>query len=101
NTNEAVAAYREAARLAPKSARVLRQLADALQSREMFQQAIALAPADPLTWYRSGLFELAAGDFGPAVTQIRQAISLDASLPDQSRSLAEALLRSGQTDAAL
>jgi predicted CXXCH cytochrome family protein len=101
NLQEAVAAYREAARLAPKSPRVLRQLADALHSREIFQQAIAIAGGDPLTWYRSGLFELAAGDFRRAADQIRHAIELDPSLPDQSRSLAEALLKSGQSDFAL
>jgi tetratricopeptide (TPR) repeat protein len=98
---EAVAAYREAARLAPKSPRVSRKLADAAHSREIFQQAIAIAPGDPITWYRSGLSELASGDTSAAAAQIRRAIELDPSLPDQSRSLAEALHKGGQSDAAL
>lgn len=101
NSQEAVAAYREAAKLAPKSPRPLRQLADALHSGVIFQQAIAIAPDDPLTWYRYGLVELATGDFGVAVDKIRHAVELDPSLPDQFRSLAEALAKGGQSDAAL
>jgi predicted CXXCH cytochrome family protein len=101
NARDAVAAYRQAAALEPKSARVLRLLADALHSGDTFQQAIQMAPADPITWYRWGLLDLAAADFTSAAAKIRKAIGLDPTLPDQSRSLAEALAKGGQPDAAL
>jgi predicted CXXCH cytochrome family protein len=76
---DAAAAYREAARLAPKSARVVR-LVDV-------KQAIALAPEDPLTWS-------AAGNYA-------RAIELDPMLPDQHRLLGESRLREGRVAEAL
>jgi predicted CXXCH cytochrome family protein len=108
NPRNAVAAYREAARRAPDSARVLRLLAESLtadgqkaQGAETFQQAVAAAPGDPLTWYRYGLFDFAAGDLVGAAKKIVKAIELDPSLPDQSRSLGEVLASAGKPGPAL
>jgi predicted CXXCH cytochrome family protein len=62
---EAAAAYREAARLAPQSARVLRMVD--------VQKALELAPNDPLSW-------AAAGNYA-------KAIELDPMLPDAHRQM--------------
>jgi predicted CXXCH cytochrome family protein len=64
---EAGAAYREAARLAPKSARVMRMVD--------VQKALELAPDDPLSW-------AAAGNYAKAV-------ALDPMLPDAHRQMGE------------
>jgi cytochrome c-type biogenesis protein CcmH/NrfG len=108
NARNAVAAYREAARLAPGSARVLRLLAEALTAdgqkapgAETFQQAVAAVPGDALAWYRYGLFDFASGDLGGAAKKIAKAIELDPSLPDQSRSLGEVLAIAGKPGPAL
>jgi tetratricopeptide (TPR) repeat protein len=100
-TREAIAAYRQAAQLDPKSPRILRRLARALErdgqtteASQMLQRAIEIAPADPLTWQQAGMLEGSA-------EKLRKAVELDPTLPDQSRMLAELLLKAGQPDGAL
>jgi tetratricopeptide (TPR) repeat protein len=87
DTAKAETAYREAARLAPKSARALR-------ASGLFEQALALDAADPITWFQYGLRDLSPD-------KIAKAISLDPMLPDQQRTLGEALFNAGKPDAAL
>jgi tetratricopeptide (TPR) repeat protein len=100
---EAIAAYRRAVQLNPKSPAALRSLAAALQpaaAAEVLNQALRLAPTDPITWYRLGLLDDAAGRHSSAIERIGKAIALDPSLPEQSRSLAGVLLKTGRVDQA-
>ncbi len=92
---EAIAAYEQALRLNPRSPRALRLLAaaDPARAANLLNQALALDPRDPVTWFQLGQLQSSA-------EKIRQAITLDPSLPDQHRGLAEVLLRSGQHPAA-
>jgi predicted CXXCH cytochrome family protein len=104
---EAIAAYEHAVRLNPKSLNALRSLAAGLsadgqtsRAAEILKRAVQIAPADPIVWYRYGMLDMASGRASGAVEKIRKAIALDPSLPDQSRSLAEVLDKSGQPDLA-
>ncbi len=104
---EAVAAYERAVQLKPQSWSALRSLADALaadgqssRAAGMLKQAVQMAPTDPITWYRYGMLDFAGGRTAEAAEKVRKAIALDRSLPDQSRSLAEILMKAGQPDAA-
>jgi predicted CXXCH cytochrome family protein len=104
---EAVAAYERAVQLNPKSVNAVRSLAAGLSANgqapraaEMLQRALRLAPANPITWYRYGMLDFAMGRASDAAIKVRKAIELDASLPEQSRSLAEILIKAGQPDAA-
>jgi tetratricopeptide (TPR) repeat protein len=91
NRPEAIKAYERAVQLNPKSASALRSLAaaDASRAAQLLAKAIEVAPNDPITWYRLGLLEASA-------EKIRKAIALDPTLPEQSRGLAEVLLKTGQ-----
>ena len=104
---EARAAYERAAQLNPKSTRAFRDLASALSAigegppaGEMLRRALAIAPGDPITWYRAGLREFTDGNFAGAEQKLRKAIELDPYLPDQSRNLAEVLVKAGKIDGA-
>jgi tetratricopeptide (TPR) repeat protein len=104
---EAVEAYRRAARIDPKSARLTRALAGALaadgqagHASGAWQQALALAPTDPLNWLEFGRFELASGSPAQAVVKIGKAIELDPTLPDQHRTMGEALFKAGNANGA-
>ncbi|MDP9170458.1 MAG: tetratricopeptide repeat protein [Acidobacteriota bacterium] len=105
---EAVAAYENAVRLSPGSAGALRTLAagylaagQPTRAADTLKRAVEAAPGDALSWYRYGLLDLTAGRYPEALTSIRKAIALDSSLPEQSRSLAEVLIKLGEPDQAL
>ena len=59
-------------------------------------RAVQIAPADPITWYRYGMLDLAAGRIPEAVEKVQKAIALDPSLPEQSSGLADILAKAGQ-----
>ena len=106
-TREAVAAYEQAARLNPASARGLRALAKALEdsgdstrSADLLKKALDFAPGDPESWYQSGVLDDHAGRAAEAIRKIEKAIALDPSLPEKSRRLAEILTIAGEPERA-
>lgn len=107
NLTAAIAAFEQAVQLRPASTPALRSLASALEdseqhrrAAEILQRAIQLQPADPISWHRMGLLDLAAGRLPDAIANFRRAIDLDPTLPEQSRTLGDALLRSGDSKSA-
>ena len=95
---DAIAAYRQAVRLAPRrrgrfarSPPALRERRSAGQAADVLKRALA-SRRRPVTWHRSGMLDLASDELR-RVEKIRKAIELDPSLPDQSRTLAEILYR--------
>jgi tetratricopeptide (TPR) repeat protein len=58
------------------------------RAKQTLERAIRIAPADPETWYAYGVLDSDAG-------KIEKAIALDPSLPAQSRTLGEILLKNG------
>jgi predicted CXXCH cytochrome family protein len=84
NSQEAVAAYRQALQIAPDSTRAMRALAavDQAHAEQILAHAVEVAPADAESWFRYGVLTSSA-------ERIQKAIALDPWLPDQSRRLAE------------
>jgi tetratricopeptide (TPR) repeat protein len=104
---KAVAAYQEALRLKPGTARPLRALAKAWQasgqpshSSQVLQQAIQIAPSDAGSWYQSGALALALGRTGEALEKMQKAIALDPDLPGAYTTLAAIQAAGGQRDRA-
>jgi tetratricopeptide (TPR) repeat protein len=81
---EAAAAYQQALKIKPDSARAMRALAvvDQPHAEEILAHAVQIAPNDPESWFRYGVLTGSA-------ERIQKAITLDPWLPDQSRRLAE------------
>ncbi|WP_238325991.1 tetratricopeptide repeat protein [Bryobacter aggregatus] len=99
---EAVPAFREAARLQPKSARAQRLLGIALQesddaagAREALQRAIALDARDAVAWHQLGLLDSAEGQTKTAVEKARKAIAIDPDLLEARNSLGAGLAKLG------
>jgi tetratricopeptide (TPR) repeat protein len=81
---EAAAAYQQALKIKPDSARAMRALAavDPSHAEQILAHAVQIAPNDPESWFRYGVLTASA-------ERIQKAIMLDPWLPDQSRRLAE------------
>jgi tetratricopeptide (TPR) repeat protein len=97
---EAAAAYERALALKPGYPRAIRAFAAAEQdageiakAETILGHAVQVAPNDPESWFRYGVLMSSA-------EMIRKAIALDPWLPDQSRRLAEVLVKVGQVDGA-
>jgi tetratricopeptide (TPR) repeat protein len=96
-TDKAVAAYQDAARVDPSSALALRRLGVASRSAETMNRAIQAAPDDPKGWYELGLLESDRGRRPESIVALRKALALDPDLDRASNSLGSVLAESGDT----
>ncbi len=98
----AAAAFAEAARHAPQSARAQRLLGIAWQDAgnaplaiSALKRAISLDPNDAVAWHQLGLVDSAAGRPADAVAKARKALALDPDLLEARNSLGASLAALG------
>lgn len=104
---KAVAAYEQAGRLKPPTARGLQALAKGWKasgqprrSAEALQQAVQIAPSDAGSWYQFGVLASEMGRPAEAIERMQKAIALDPDLPGAYTTLAAIQAAAGQKAAA-
>jgi tetratricopeptide (TPR) repeat protein len=102
-----VAAYEQAVRLKPNSARDLRYLGIAwkeagqpAKAEEILKKAVQLAPDDSQTWFELALLASEQGRGVKALVNIRKAIALNPAMPDAQNSLGVNLAAAGDFNGA-
>lgn len=102
---QAAAAYEQAAKKDPSSARALRSWGVALKNSgnaagaaEALEKAVRDMPGDPENWYELGLLDSEQGHSAQAITEMRKAIQLDPDLAAAYNNLGGDLAMTGQSD---